>query len=52
MLLFDIGELQVVAGCDLDEADGDIEPCWITVYGIKLFSGSVDLKDSLRYCFT
>lgn len=51
MLLLVIGELHVVAGWDL-EADGGIELCCITGYGIKLCSESVDLNDSLRNCFT
>jgi hypothetical protein len=33
----DIGELQVVAGCEFDDLIvGDIELCCVTVYGIKL----------------
>lgn len=53
VLLFDMGELQVVGGCDLDDlVVGDIELCCATVYGIKLLIDSVDLNDSLRNCFT
>jgi hypothetical protein len=37
VLLLDIGELQVVAGCEFDDLIvGDIELCCVTVYGIKL----------------
>jgi hypothetical protein len=51
VLFLDIGELQVVDGCDLDDFNvGDIELCWTTVYGIRL--GSDDLNDSLRNSLT
>lgn len=53
VLLLDIGELQAVGGWDFEGcADGDIELCWVTVYGIKLWIDSEDLNDSLRNCFT
>jgi hypothetical protein len=53
VLLLDMGELQVVGGCDCDDfVVGDIKLCCATVYGIKLLIDSVDLNDSLRNCFT
>lgn len=52
VLLLDIGELQVVVGCDFDEVVDGPTLCWTTANGIRLCSESVDLKDSLRNCFT